>query len=113
MCLEFLTGEDKEYDPVHNQNRPEDGYVKHLEPAAEERDPNGPGCAMPEFEFGKPSDEGAELLVLLRRQTTGGSVLHLAIYRIVGGVELRGEEGEEHVEKVDAERICHLSIISY
>lgn len=104
-CFGYLTGEDKENNPVHDQNRPEYWDVEHLEPGADESDSNSAGCPVPELELGKSSDERAELLVLLRGQATCRSILHLAIYRIVGGVELGRQEGEEHVEQVNAERI--------
>lgn len=100
-----LTREDKENEPVHDQDGPEDGHVKDGEPSADERDANGPRGPVPELELGKTPDEGLELLVLLGRQSADGAILHLVIERIVGGVELGLEESQEQVQEVDAERV--------
>jgi len=43
---------------------------------------------VPELELGKTADEWTELLVLLGRERAHGAILHLAIYRLIGGVEL-------------------------
>ena len=103
------TGKHKEYNPVHDQDGPEDRHVEDLEPGAEEGDADSAGRAVPELELGQPADERAELLVLLGRQTARRPIFHLAVYRIVGRVELGRQEGEEHVKEVDPERVGHCS----
>jgi hypothetical protein len=101
------TGQDKEDDPVHDEDRPEDGDVEDLEPAAHEADSDSPGRGVPELELGKAADEGAELLVLLGGKTSSASIFH--IHRVIEGldrgVELGLEEGKEQVEQVDSERV--------
>lgn len=72
-----LTGQDKENDPVHDQDGPEDGDVEDLEPAAQEGDNDGAGGGVPELELGKAADEGAELLVLLGGETSGATIFHV------------------------------------
>ena len=99
------TSQDKQDDPVHDQDGPEDGHVEDLEPGADESEGDGAGSGVPELELGQAADEGAELLVLLGRQAARGPVFHLTVYRIVGRVELGRQESEEHVEEVDAERV--------
>lgn len=88
-----LTGQNEKNDPVHDQNRPEDGDVEDLEPTADEGDENGTGCPVPELELGKASDEGLELLVLLGREGAHGAVFHLIVDRFVRGVKLGLQEG--------------------
>lgn len=100
-----LTSQDKEDDPVHDQYWPEDGNVEDLEPGAEEGDADGAGSTVPELEFWETSDEGSELFVTLGRETTSAAILHLVVEHIAGGVKLGGQEGEEHVEEVDTERV--------
>lgn len=100
----MLTGQDKEDHPVHDQDGPEDGNVEDFEPGAEERDGNSTSGPVPELELRKTADEGSELFVALGRQGTN-AVLHVVLEVIVGGVELRLEEGKEQVEQVDTERI--------
>jgi hypothetical protein len=92
-----LTGKNKEDDPVHNQDRPEDRDVEDLEPTADEADGDGAGGGMPELELGKTADEGSELLVLFRGQATGRSILHIhrAVKGLDRGIELWLQEGEE------------------
>lgn len=99
------TGEDEKHEPVHNQHGPEHGNVEDLEPAAEEGNGNSAGGRMPKLELGKAADEGPELLVLLGGEGTDRAVLHFRVERITRGVELGREEGEEEVEKVDAEGV--------
>lgn len=101
----LLTREDKQDDPVHNEDRPEDGHVKNAEPAAQERDANGARGRVPELELGQPADERPELLVLLGRQAASRAVLHLVVEGLVGRVELGRQEGEEQVEQVDAQTV--------
>lgn len=99
------TGENEEDDPVHDQDRPEDGDVEDLEPAAYETDQDGAGSSVPELELGQAADERPELFVLLSWQRANGAVLHLAVYRLIGRVELGLEEGEEEIEQVNAESV--------
>ena len=101
-----LTREEKQHEPVHNQDRPEDGHVENLKPAAHEGDGDGAGGRVPELELGEPADERAELLILLGRESADGAILHVVVHGLVGGVELGLEEGEKKVEEVDAEGIC-------
>lgn len=54
---------------------------------------------LPELEFGEASDEGAELVGAVGGE--GGSVNEVLDL----GVDLRGEEGDEEVEDVDAESV--------
>lgn len=100
-----LTRHDEEHEPVHDQDGPEDGDVKDLEPRAHEADDDGAGGPVPELELGKAADEGLELLVLLGREGAGAAALHLVVGGVVRRVELGGEEGEEKVEEVDAESV--------
>lgn len=101
------TGEDKQHEPVHQKNRPEDRDVKDLEPAAHEGDGDGAGGRVPELELGETSDEGPELLVFLGRESTNGAILHIVVERIVRGVKLGLEEGEEEVEEIDSKSVGH------
>lgn len=100
-----LTGEDEEHEPVHDQDGPENWHVENLKPTAHKRDGDGAGGRVPELELGKPSNEGAEFLVLPRGKGSDRSVLHVVVESIVGGVELGLEESEEQIQKVDTEGI--------
>lgn len=59
---------------------------------------------MPELEFGKTADEGAELVVLLGGET-GAFAVFQAFVLGEGGVELGLQEEKEEVKKVDSEGI--------
>lgn len=61
-------GQKHQNQPVHHQHRPEDGQVEDLAPAARERNADGAGSGVPEFEFGKAAHERLELLVALGGQ---------------------------------------------
>lgn len=98
-------GQDKEDNPVEDEYWPEDGDVEDLEPGADEANGNSASGPVPELELGKTADEGLELFVSLGRQGADGSILHVILEVIVGGVELGLEEGEEEVQQVDAESI--------
>lgn len=100
------TRQEEEDEPVHDQNRPEDGHVENLPPTAEEGDEDGAGGPIPELELGKTTDEGAELLVLLGGENANTPVLHLIVKRLIGRVEFGLQEGQEEVEKIDAECVC-------
>jgi hypothetical protein len=98
-------GKEEEQEPVHDQDGPEDWDVEELEPAAEKANGDGASGPVPELELGKATDEGLELLVRLGGQGADGTVLHVIVELVVGGVELGLQEGEEEVEEVDTERI--------
>lgn len=106
--------QDKEDDPVDDENGPEDGDVEDGEPAADEADGDCAGRGVPELELGEAADKGAELVVLF----CGKAVACVAVLKafVLGerGVEFRGEEGEEQVQEVDAEGVghCYLRGIS-
>lgn len=97
--------QNKEDQPVHDQNGPEDGHVEDLEEGAEEGDGDCARGPVPEFELGEAADEGLELLVLLGRESADGAVLHLIVEGVVGRIELGLKEGEEEVEQVDAQSV--------
>jgi hypothetical protein len=99
------TCKNEQHQPVHDQHGPEYGHVEDLEPTAPEGDGDGAGGRVPELELGQAADERPELLVLLGREAADRAVLHLAVGRLVGRVELGLQEGEEEVEQVDAERV--------
>lgn len=101
----ILTGQNKEDDPVHDQDRPEDGNVEDLKPRAGKRDDNGAGGPVPELELGESADKGLELLVAFRGEGADVAVLHVVVELIVGGVKLGLEEGEEEVQEIDSEGI--------
>lgn len=88
-----LTRQEEEDQPVHHQHRPKNGNVEEGEPCADEGDSDGAGGRVPELEFGKPSDEWAELVVLLRRQCRLTVLQPFVLSE--GGVELGLQEGEE------------------
>lgn len=97
-----LTREEEEHEPVHEQDGPEDRHVEDLEPAADEGNGDGPRSPVPELELGKASNKGLELVVLAGGKGAHGAILHLIIDGLIGGVELRGEEGEKQVQEVDS-----------
>jgi hypothetical protein len=90
--------------PVDDEDGPEDGQVENLKPGAEEADGNGLCRRVPELELGQAAHKGAELLVFFCGQARCIAVLH-ALILLEGRVELGGEEGEEQVQQVDAERV--------
>ena len=63
-----LHRDDEEGDEVHDEDGPEDRDVEELEEGAAEADERRLRRRVPELELGQPPDEGAELLVLPRRQ---------------------------------------------
>lgn len=101
------TGQDKEDNPVHDQNGPEDGDIEEGEPRAQESDGDGPGSRVPELELRQAANEGPELLILLRGKAGRGVAIFEALVMREGGIELGLEEQEEQVEKIDAERVRH------
>lgn len=105
----ILTRQHKQDNPVDHKNRPEDGDVKDREPAAHEADGDGAGGRVPELELGQAADEWPELVVLLGGEAGGGACV--AVFQALilgeGGVEFRGQEGEEEVQEVDAEGVGH------
>jgi hypothetical protein len=60
---------------------------------------------VPELELGESANERTELLVPLRRQAASIAVLHIVVYRIVGWIKFGLQEGEEEVQKVDAQGV--------
>ena len=104
--ISLLTGKGEEDNPVDDKNWPEHWDIEDREPGAEEANCDGAGGRVPELELWKTSDEWSELLILLGWQSTGLAILHLAIHGLIRWVELRLQEGEEEVEKVDAEGVC-------
>jgi hypothetical protein len=92
------TSQNKQNNPVHDQDGPEDGDIKDGEPAAQEANGDGAGGGVPELELGEPADEGTELVVLLCGEAGGSGV---AVFETLvlceGGVELGLEEEEEEV----------------
>ena len=92
-------------DEVDHQDRPEDGHVEDLAPAAAEGQADGPRGRVPELELGEPPDEGAEFLLGFGGQGGLAAVLERFVLA-EGGVEFGLEEGEEEVEEVDAERVA-------
>ena len=63
-----LHRDDEEGDEVHDEDGPEDRDVEELEEGAAEADERRLRRRVPKLELGQPSDEGAELFVLPRRQ---------------------------------------------
>jgi hypothetical protein len=100
-----LTGKDKENQPVHNQDGPENGHVEDGKPGAEKRNANGSGCPVPELEFRKTSDEGLEFLVSVGWEGADRTIFHFVIQGVVRRIEFRLEEGQEQVEKIDSQGI--------
>lgn len=64
---------------------------------------------MPKLELGQPSDERTELLVLLGRERTRPAGLEFVVL-FERGVKFGGQEGEEEVEKVDAEGVADWGV---
>lgn len=67
---------------------------------------------MPELELWQASNERPELIVLALRQRRGATFE--AIVGVGGsnrGIEFRGEEGEEEVEEVNAQRIGNYRVL--
>lgn len=66
---------------------------------------------MPELEFGKAAHERLELVGRLCGKVSAAALLH-----ILGGLETRVElgrdEGEEQIQKVDAESVCDCERVS-
>ena len=63
-----LHRDDEEGDEVHDEDGPEDRDVEELEEGAAEADERRLRRRVPKLELWQPSDEGAELFVLPRRQ---------------------------------------------
>ena len=100
-------GQEHQDQPVHHQNRPEDGQVEDLAPAAGESNADGAGGRVPELELGETAHERLELFVALggeRRGACGHAVLHVGV-RFEGRVEFGRDEGEEEVEEVNSEGV--------
>lgn len=99
-------GQHEKDDPVNNQNGPEDGDVKHGEPAAEETDHNGASGGVPEFELRQSSDERSEFLVPLGGKARGAGIAVFETFILgQGGVEFGSQEGEEKVKEVNSKSI--------
>lgn len=93
-----LTRQDKQQDPVNDQDRPEDRNIKDGEPGADESDGEGARGGMPELELGKTSDERTELVVLSCGEARGACVAVLeALILCKRGVEFWLQEQEEEV----------------
>lgn len=101
--------------PVHHQDRPEHRQIEDLAPTAQKRESDRACRCMPELELRQSSHEGLELFVVLCGErgglARGYTVLHVRIL-FEGGVELRGDEGEEEVEEVDTEGVGDWSAVS-
>uniref|UniRef100_A0A1Y1KKZ9 Uncharacterized protein n=1 Tax=Photinus pyralis TaxID=7054 RepID=A0A1Y1KKZ9_PHOPY len=97
--------QDKENNPIHDQDGPEDGNVEKFEEGAEEGDGDGTGSPVPKLELGKTPNEGLELLILLGREGPYGTIFHVLVDRIVGRVKFGLEESQKQVEQINAERI--------
>jgi len=69
LSTAVLTRQRKQYDPIHDQDRPENRQVEYSEPTAHKANHHRPRSSMPELELGQPSDEWPELLILFCRQT--------------------------------------------
>jgi len=100
-------GQAEKNQPVNHQDRPEHRDIEDLEPCTEETDDNSSSSRVPKLELRQSPDKRTELLILLSRQSTHSSILHIIIYSLIGRVEFRLEESEEQVEEVDAQRICN------
>lgn len=96
------TRQDKQDNPVDDQDGPEDRDIKNSEPRAQEADGDGPGGRVPELELGEATDEGPELVVLLGGQAGGGVTVFQALVLRERRVELGLQEKKEEVEQVDA-----------
>lgn len=62
------TSQDKQDDPVHDQDGPEDRDVEDREPTAHKANGDGASGRVPELKLGQAADERAELLVPLGRE---------------------------------------------
>ena len=92
-----LHGDEEQSDEVHDENRPEDGYVEDLEAGADERDDERLECGVPELELGQTAHERPELFVGLGRQ------LWLLVVLVLEVVDHdRREEQYELIEQKDA-----------
>jgi len=76
-----------------------------LNPGCNKCNENGSGSAVPEFEFRQSPDKGSKLLILLCWQSTRTSRLKLVIL-FKRRIKFRCEEGQEQVQKIDAERVA-------
>lgn len=101
---ERLTCQGEKNQPVHNQNRPEDGQVEDLKPTADEADGDSSGCRMPELELRQPSDKRSELIILLRGQSGPFTILEAFILRQTR-IELWLEKSEEQIQQVDPQAV--------
>ena len=101
------TSQDKQDNPVHDQNGPEDRNIKHGEPTAHEADGDGAGSGVPELEFGQTANKRSEFLIALGGETGRAGVAVLQSF-VLGerGVEFGGQESEEQVQEIDAEGVC-------
>lgn len=66
--FEIRTSQDKQDNPVHDQDGPEDRDIEDGEPTAHEANGDGASSGVPELELGQAADERAELLVFLGRE---------------------------------------------
>lgn len=102
-----LTGQDKQDDPVDNQDGPKHRDIEDGEPATQEADGDGTGGRVPELELRQAADERPELVILLGGQAGAGVAIFQTFILGEGGIELRGKEGEEEVQEVDAQSVGH------
>lgn len=100
-----LTRQDKENQPVHDQDGPENRHVEDGEPGADKGNANGSGCPVPELEFRKTSDERLEFFVSVGWEGANRAIFHLVIQSVARRVEFRLEEGQEKVQKIDSQGI--------
>lgn len=91
------TRQDKQNNPINDQNRPKDGDIKDAEPSADEADGDGARGRVPELELGEAPDEGAELVVLLGGQAGGCVAVLQAFILRHGWIPFGLQEEEEEV----------------
>lgn len=97
-----LHGDAEQSDEVHDEDRPENRDIKHLEECAEEGHQSRLGDAVPELEFRESAHEGTELLIRLGWQSR--PIICIIMWKC--RVNLGSEEGKEEVEVVDAESVA-------
>lgn len=98
-------GEGEQKNPINNKDGPKNGNISCLNPGCDKCNENGSGGTVPEFKFRQSPDKGSKLLILLCGQSTRTSRLKLVIL-FKRRVKFRCEEGEEQVQKINAERVA-------
>lgn len=90
-------GHDEEEDEVDEQNGPKHGNIKEFEEGHKDRGHNSIRGAIPELELRHAAGKRAVLLAITRGTRQDGAV------RL--GVDLRREEPNKEVEKINAETV--------